>query len=107
MIVLVKENSTVSMAPCGHKLDCDGNLYFIIPMLPGVVYAALIPVVYYYGREVRDAERSMGGTSMSFLLPLMPWMWSEKDNRMDLYAPLGAMVLAGFTMTFWKIQLIS
>lgn len=80
--------------------------YYIVPPLPVVIYAALLPVIYYFGREVRDAEHYLGLTTLSFFAPLVPWLWPNKDNRMDFYAPAAAVCIFGLSLTFWKIELL-
>ncbi len=78
---------------------------FLVPPLPVIIYAALLPVVYYYGREVRDAENALGMTKVKYLAPLAPWMWPSKDNRWDLYLPIVWVIVAAFSLTFWTVEL--
>ena len=79
--------------------------YYFIPPLPVIIYAGLLPVVYFYGREVRDAELKLGATSLKFLTPLIPWLWREKDNRLDFYVPFLTVIGIGFWLEFWQISL--
>tara|TARA_R110002073_G_scaffold29354_1_gene92593 strand:- start:1823 stop:2107 length:285 start_codon:yes stop_codon:yes gene_type:complete len=74
---------------------------FIIPEMPKVFYAGLIPIVYFYGREVRDAESALGLTTFKYLNPLIPWLWKNKDNRMDFYLPVFAVGLLSVILMFF------
>ena len=67
--------------------------FFLVPELSKMTYAALMPVIYFYGREVRDAESSIGFTKWNYLTPLVPWFWKNEDNRMDFYYPIFAVGL--------------
>lgn len=77
--------------------------YFIVPELPKIVYAALIPVVYFYGREVRDAESYNGMTTIKYLNPLWPPNWQDKDNRNDFYVPLVVVAAISYLITGFKL----
>lgn len=67
--------------------------YFIIPELPKWVYAGLIPVAFFYGREVFQAEHFLPDVSLKNWQALIPWKWPDRDNRDDFYHPVFAIGL--------------
>ncbi|MCC3859781.1 hypothetical protein [Pseudemcibacter aquimaris] len=80
--------------------------YFVIPELPKIVYAALLPIMYYYGREVLGAEPQVGWiTGIKKLDALWPPNWPDRDNRMDFYQPIIWCFIFGILIKFIELSI--